>query len=386
MPSSHRIALAYLARHAEGEAPLLRFRDSYARYAAGIEHQLVVIYKGFRQAGPLDSARSIFASLPHVGIEVADTGFDIGAYLAAAARLDHEYLCFANTFTEVNADGWLGHLYRNAALPGVGIAGATGSYESLRNSLKLTHKLRWLCNEVGVDYDERLLHYYDFVIGLACPRWKARGTGRPVTPWQELVFRLKASAWRGLGSASLADFLRPVSRDAPLDEQFERHWSQLLRPGRIMADYAQFPAFPNPHIRSNGFLIHRERFLELGFTAPRSKIGACVFESGSGSLTARLRRKGLRALVIDKDGRGYDVQDWTRSRTFRLSEQEDLLLHDKQTRGFDQMPPGERLTHRRLTWGDYLGAPPDDYPDVGLRLAVDEAATGNAAPSPAARR
>jgi hypothetical protein len=35
------------------------------------------------------------------------------------------------------------------------------------------------------------------------------------------------------------------------------------------------------------------------------------------------------------------------------------------------MSPGEKLTHRRLTWGDYLGAPPADFPDVGMRFAID---------------
>ena len=69
------------------------------------------------------------------------------------------------------------------------------------------------------------------------------------------------------------------------------------------------------------------------------------------------------------------VRDWSRSRTFRLSGQEDLLLRDNQTRSFDAMPPGERSTHRRLTWGDYVGPPPADFPDLGLPFAIDRAAT-----------
>lgn len=376
MPTSPRIALVYLARHAEGTAPLHRFKDSYTRHAAGIEHELVVIYKGFRQTSSLDSSRSIFASLPHVGIEIADTGFDIGAYLVTAAKVNHEYLCFVNTFTEIAAGGWLGHLYRCAALPGVGIAGATGSYESLKSSLELTNKLRWLCNEVRIGYDERLVYYYDFIVGLACPTWKARGAGRPVSSLETFLARLKALRWRYKGSASLADVFRPARPAAPLDDQFERHWNQLLGPGRPMADYAQFPAFPNPHIRSNGFMVNRELLLESGFKAPDSKIGACAFESGTDSLTSRLRRNGFRSMVVDSQGCGYDVQDWSRSRTFRLSEQEDLLLHDKQTRSFDLMSAGERLTHRRLTWGDYAGPPPEDFPDAGLRFAIDETAIG----------
>lgn len=381
MPSRSRIALVYLARHAEGSLALRRFAESYARCPAGIEHELAIVYKGFEEPGALAAAKSIFASLPHVGVEVSDAGFDIGAYLTAAARLDHEYVCFVNTFVEIAADGWLGHLYRSAALPDVGIVGTTGSYESLKSTQKLIQKIRWLCNEARIDYDERLVFYYDFVIDLGCRVWKAKGAGCPYSRREALLAQLKAIGWRYRGSASLIDVFRPVTRRASLDDQFETHWNGLISPGRFLADYAQFPEFPNSHIRTNGFMIRRARLLDLGFQAPASKLAACAFESGADSLTCRLRRKGLRALVVDKHGRGYDSQDWSRSGTFRLGAQEGLLLHDKQTRAFDLMTPGPQLTHRRVTWGDYLGPPPTDFPDVGLRFPVDEAVTGVAAPS-----
>ena len=374
MTSRNRVALAYLARHAEGVAPLRRFLESYTCHPPGIEHELVVVYKGYPQASALDAARAVFASLPHRGIEVEDAGYDIGAYLTAAARLDHDYLCFVNTFAEVAADGWLGHLYRNAAAPGVGIAGATGSYESLFSSLRLANKLRWLCNEARIPYDERLVHYYDFIIGTACRVWKARGEGRPVSVVEALRARLSALHLRYAGSVSPLDTFRPVSPQSPLDDQYETHWRQLLLPGRLMADYAQFPPFPNPHIRSNGFMVGRERLLEFGFKVPETKMAACAFESGADSLTSRLRRKGYRAVVVDSGGRGHDVRDWSRSRVFRLAGQEDLVLHDNQTRRFDDMRAGERVTHRRMTWGDYIGPPLADFPTAGLRFAMNEAA------------
>jgi len=381
VPPKPRIALVYLARQAEGPVPFRRFVESYASHPAGIEHELAILYKGFDGAASRDAARAIFASLPHVAVEVADAGFDIGAYLAAATRLDHEYLCFVNTFVEITADGWLGHLYRNVALPDVGIVGATGSYESLKSSQKLTQKIRWLCNEARIDYDPRLVFYHGHVIELGCRIWKARGTGQPYSTLEALRARLKAIGWRYRGAASLGDVFRPATRQTSLDDQFEKHWNGLLRPGRFLADYAQFPEFPNPHIRSNGFMVARARLLDLGFEAPRSKLAACAFESGADSLTLRLKQSGLRALVVDRQGRGYDSQNWTRSGTFRLGAQENLLLHDKQTRSFELMPPGTQLTHRRLTCGDYLERPPRDFPDVGLRFPVDETVTGVAAPA-----
>jgi len=350
--------------------PLRRFAESYARHRGGIDHDLVVVYKGFSQRDALGAARSVFSSIPHSGLELTDAGLDIGSYLAAAAALPHEYVCFVNTFSEIVADDWLGNLHRFVSMQGVGIAGATGSYESLKSSLKLTHKVRWLCNEARIGYDERLVHYYDFILELGCRVWKARGAGLPYSTWEALVAGFKALGWRYRGAASIIEVLRSPSGREPLDEQFERHWNHLLAPGRFLAEYAQFPAFPNPHIRSNAFMIERRRLLEIGFKAPDSKIAACAFESGADSLSSRLRRQGLRTLVVDKHGRGHDLPEWSGSATFRLREQEDLLVHDKQTRSFDSMSPGTRLTHRRLSWGDYLGEPPGDFPDVGLQFPV----------------
>ena len=159
-----KIAVVYLARQAEGTDPLRKFAGSYLRHPAGVAHDLVVVYKGYERSADLGAARQVLGTLPHIDIEVSDEGFDIGAYLEASNRLDHEYVCFTNTFTEISADDWLRHLYRYASSPAVGIVGAMGSFESLSTSVAIIHKILWLCNDVSVKYDERLNYYYDFII------------------------------------------------------------------------------------------------------------------------------------------------------------------------------------------------------------------------------
>jgi len=59
------------------------------------------------------------------------------------------------------------------------------------------------------------------------------------------------------------------------------------------------------------------------------------------------------------------VPNWSKSRTFRLGDQADLLLTDNQSRAFAAMSAGGRATYARITWGDYLAAPPD-FPDLGF--------------------
>jgi glycosyltransferase involved in cell wall biosynthesis len=366
-----RIAVVYLARKAEGIAPLQRFVDSYAQNPAGVEHEVAVVYKGFTEFDDLNAAKSVFASLPHIGIEISDDGFDINAYLEAARRLEHDYICCVNTFTELASAGWLSILYQNAVLPRVGIVGAMGSYESLYDSYALIHKITWLCNEIQVSHDEQLAYYFDFIIGRHCRAWKARGEGRAIADLRLFASRIKARLSRLRKTPFLIELLRPGRRQGSLDEQFQRIWASIAGPCGGMADCSRFPPFPNPHIRSNGFMISRQRLLGVESGRLRTKFDACAFESGIDSLTSQIRRKGLRAVVVGRSGQGYDVADWPRSGTFRLGNQENLILTDNQSRDFMEMAPGTRATHVRITWGDSVGPPPPKFPDLGFKFAVD---------------
>jgi len=371
---TRRVAVLYLARHAEGLDCLRRFADSYLRCPAGVEHDLVILYKGFAQASSLDSARKIFALAPHTAIELPDSGFDIGAYLAAARLVTNEYLCFVNTFAQVTAGGWLQSLLRIASAPSVGVAGAMGSYESMQSTLKLSHKIRWLCNEARLPYDERLDRYFAFVTSGACKEWRAQAARTRPSLWARMRERVKTLGWRYRSSTSLAAALRPLVPGVPLDEQFERRWSVLAGSHGIFADYTRFKPFPNPHVRTNGFILRRQRLLELGFDMPKSKMDAWEFESGARSITSRLRGEGLAAMIVDRDGRVFDVQDWSHSSTFRLGAQQGLLLTDNQTRKFAYATAPARAAETRVAWGDYAGPPPADFPDLGVPFAVDASA------------
>ena len=379
-PNGHRVAAVYLARMAEGLEPLRRFADSYGKHAAGVEHDLVVIYKGFDQVGRLEAARAVFASLPHVGIEVDDSGFDIGPYLEAARRLEHDYLCFMNTFTELGADGWLGSLYREAQAPGTGIAGAMGSYESLVVSSCVIHKVLWLCNIAAIAYDPNLAYYYDYVINDHCKIWSAGSRGKAVSPLEMLSFPPRQIMHRAKALASPVELFRRIraratrGADSP-DEQFNRMWKRKIGPGGDLETYSRFPIFPNPHVRSNGFMVARQLAREFSAEGIKTKMDACAFESGADSLTSLVRRRGLAARVVGKDGESFDVKDWWRSGTFRCGDQSKLLLSDNQSRAFGNMTAGARATHLRITWGDYAGAAPADFPGLGFSFPVDDRIT-----------
>jgi hypothetical protein len=109
----------------------------------------------------------------------------------------------------------------------------------------------------------------------------------------------------------------------------------------------QFAPYPNPHIRTNGFMLSRELFLRLRLRPNRSKMDVYRFESGHRGMTRQILGLGLRALVVGRDGRAYDQQDWPASNTFWRRNQENLLVADNQTRAYSE---GDESARRRLAF------------------------------------
>jgi len=127
------------------------------------------------------------------------------------------------------------------------------------------------------------------------------------------------------------------------------HWIHQLASLRpVRRDY---PRFPNPHIRTSAFMVARDNFLELGPESVRDKRSAYLLESGRKSISRRVWERDLRALVVDRNGRSYDVPDWPASRTFRIGEQEGLLIADNQTRDYETASSRRRRRLSRDTWG-----------------------------------
>lgn len=126
----HAISVVHLVWRPLGPAVLAQFVAAYRRHAAGVPHQLVVVYNGF--AGSADRApyEDLLAGVEHQPLVLPRPVQDLPAYRAAARALAGEYVCFLNSYSEPLAPGWLAHLHAHAARPGVGLVGASGSWES----------------------------------------------------------------------------------------------------------------------------------------------------------------------------------------------------------------------------------------------------------------
>ena len=140
------IAITYIARGAHGLSTVERFLDAYRRHPAGVPHDLVLLVKGWasqERGQVIRIAESCGATI----LDVADTGYDWGAYFRAARTLRHEHLCLLNSYARPQVDGWLKFLADALMQPGVVMAGASGSCETPRYNpiapKRLTGRIRY---------------------------------------------------------------------------------------------------------------------------------------------------------------------------------------------------------------------------------------------------
>lgn len=109
--------------------------------------------------------------------------------------------------------------------------------------------------------------------------------------------------------------------------------------------------FPNPHLRSNAFMMSRDYYLRCVNDHPvESKLDAHLLEHGVCGISQRVLADGHELIVVGRNGRGYAVEHWAESGTFRQGEQKNLLVGDNQTRRYlDAAMPEKRLLHA-MAW------------------------------------
>ncbi|MGO4337456.1 hypothetical protein AB4037_21315 [Labrys sp. KB_33_2] len=109
--------------------------------------------------------------------------------------------------------------------------------------------------------------------------------------------------------------------------------------------------FPNVGIRSNAFMVRTEIFNSLDAGPQVTQLDGSSFEAGPNGMTKQIVAKGLRPVIVDRFGGHWFPEDWPKSQTFRLAEQEGLLIADNRT---IQYTCGSRRKRARLVkrcWG-----------------------------------
>jgi hypothetical protein len=302
-----RPCVVHLVRAANGQAPFRAFLDAWSRCPPGRDCELVLAMKGFAEPREAEPYLELARGLSPQALFFSDEGLDLTVYIAAAATLRRGRYCFVNSFAEPLVAGWLARLDSALAQPGVGMVAATGSCASTR-SLKM-HLLRLPSPYRGVLPEPR---------AAAAQFMALQGETSPDSGPRNRLHRLRAI----------------------LDTIYEI-------PERTLP----YESFPEYHLRTNAFMIQHALLAELELPSVRVKHDAHLLENGRNSVTRQVQRRGIRTLVVDRDGVAYDHQQWHRSRTFWQGDQEGLLVADNQTRVYAEADAQRRRLLSGFAWG-----------------------------------
>lgn len=311
------LCVVHLVRAGEPASSVRRFLRSYAGNPAGADHRLVLLYKGFEDETALAPYRGAAEEVPHEEVHVSDAGFDLTAYRAGAEALRAERYCFLNSHSEILAGRWLELLSGALDRPGVGVAGATGSWTSHASLARL-------------------------LLRLPSPYGGLIGSPADVT-------RVLAEME---GSAPPTESAEAPGRRSPA----RRALDVLSGLPHALRSMASFPAFPNRHLRTNAFVIDHAVLAGLTGFALRTKFDAHKLESGRAGITRQLEAAGLRAVVVDGFGGVWEDERWPASETLYQGEQGGLIVADNQTRAYAEGDDERRLLLSRCAWGR-LAAP-----------------------------
>ena len=320
------IAVIYIARFADGPQLFQDFVDSYRRHPAGMDHTLYVALKGCANPEDVQKVRHIFAPVPHVLHEMPDTGFCKGSVLNVARAIQEDHICSISTTGTIETDDWLAKLYTSIQEPGAGIVGASASYQSISATMLFKGEL-FRRSLIDPGFKRRCLKYYPFLM-------------------ERYSFK--------------SHLRHPV--------YYHRRFKQQAEENAFIQ--AAFPGFPNPHIRTTAYMLRRDFFTRLCSIEPKTKWDVLRLESSHIGLTRQLLREGYKAIVVGKNGTAYGIADWAQSNTFRIGNQDNLLVADKRVKMFAACDEPERLGWTWVSWGDYADLSyPSDMPVTSTRVS-----------------
>lgn len=325
------ICAVHLAREQDGPAPFRNFVESYRAHPAGVRHSLLIIFKGFGERPDLSEYELLLKGIPYQPFFLPDEGFDITPYFRAVETFAYNYFCFLNSHSIILDDNWLAKMYEHARGEDVGVVGATGSWQSGYSYVLFEHGR-------PSAYTEFLRDYYR-------PRLRTRRELFKLS--DELRDGIRRKPFHRLYYWGLvAPFYRVVNG--------VRYSIKDLKEDRTLLNRysTSFEAFPAPHVRTNAFMIKRELMLGLQHAPIVNKMDAHLFESGKEGMTGQVRRAGLRTLVVGRDGRAYEPDQWHLSETLWQGEQRNLLVSDNQTNDYAHGSPQRRVFLSRVAWGD----------------------------------
>ena len=115
---------------------------------------------------------------------------------------------------------------------------------------------------------------------------------------------------------------------------------------------SNFPKFPNPHIRTVGFLISAINYIKFhNNNLCNSKFDAWKIESGINSLTNFFIQNKKKVYIVNSDGFKFKINEWHSSKTFNYLHQNKFIISDKHIRKYLKLSKKEQRKSQFLSWG-----------------------------------
>jgi len=283
--------VVYLARRWYGPSVLAAFLDSYRAMSEKMPHRLLIIWKGF-------SPLTIPINPNHLG-------------LSDWFRRTAHWVC------------------RNRR------AGTT--WRRLVGD-SITSTKRW--------FD--LSEYPPLLAGIDTIGYEVKDVGFDIGPYLQVAERFEFPSYLFLNSSSrfqAPDWLTKLSGAL----------NRAPRAGIVGAtgswEKGNGPTFPNPHIRTNGFMVAREVLRKVQVDKVRTKSDCELFEHGACGLTRQIIELGFQPYVVGRNGDWYEAREWKKSNTFRSRDCGNLLIRDNRTDSYLSASPADRAHLAALAWG-----------------------------------
>jgi hypothetical protein len=116
-------------------------------------------------------------------------------------------------------------------------------------------------------------------------------------------------------------------------------------------DEVTYPVFPNPHIRTNAFLLPPDlHYVVTAWPVPRDKAACYALESGNAGLSRTVIGAGGALIVAGADGQAHTPGAWPRAGIFLSGRQQHLLIADNHTRAYAAADVASRRLLGWYTW------------------------------------
>ena len=151
-----------------------------------------------------------------------------------------------------------------------------------------------------------------------------------------------------------------IGSSGSYESQVNISFSKLLNINYIksiifaVSNFVDFPLFPNPHIRSNCFMISSKNFQSLKLTKKYKykKKATWINESGRYGMSNQLKKKKINLFVVNSDGKLFDYFDWKNSETYATGKQSKLIISDKYSRIYNETNDEKKKLIRKNVWGE----------------------------------